>query len=100
MVDALGKGAAGCISATANTHVKEIRALFDSWKSPAAADMNKRASAIRALIASYPLIAAVKATLADYHKHKGWHRLRPPLTPLTEQQAGELREKLAGIAGT
>ncbi|MBX3519750.1 MAG: dihydrodipicolinate synthase family protein [Xanthobacteraceae bacterium] len=97
MVDALGKGAAGCISATANTHVKEIRALFDGWQSSKADAMNKRASAVRALIASYPLIAAVKATLADQHKHKGWHRLRPPLTALTERQASELRNKLAAL---
>ncbi len=97
MVDALDKGAAGCISATANTHVKEIRALFDGWKSPEAGDMNRRASAIRALIASYPLIAAVKATLAETHKHKGWHRLRPPLTPLSERQTSELREQLAAL---
>lgn len=97
MVGALGKGAAGCISATANTHVKEIRALFDGWKSANAAAMNKRASAIRALIASYPLIAAVKATLADQHKHRGWHRLRPPLTPLDDRQTVELREKLAEL---
>lgn len=97
MVDALGKGAAGCISATANTHVKEIRALFDGWQSSKADAINKRASAVRALIASYPLIAAVKATLADQHKHKGWHRLRPPLTALTERQASELRNKLAAL---
>lgn len=97
MVDALGKGAAGCISATANTHVKEIRALYDGWKTPEAAAMNKRASAIRALIASYPLIAAVKATLAEQHRHRGWQRLRPPLTALTEQQAAELRDKLAAL---
>lgn len=97
MVDALDRGAAGCISATANTHVKEIRALYDGWKSPDAANMNKRASAIRSLIASYPLIAAVKATLAEQHKHRGWHRLRPPLTPLDEKQVVELREKLAAL---
>lgn len=97
MVDALGKGAAGCISASANTHVSAIRALYDGWKSPEAASMNARASAIRSLIASYPLIAAVKATLADRYRHKGWHRLRPPLTALDEQQAAELREKLAAL---
>lgn len=97
MVEALGKGAAGCISATANTHVKEIRALFDGWRSPEAAGMHQRASAIRALIASYPLIAAVKATLADQHRHRGWHRLRPPLTALDDRQAVELREKLAAL---
>jgi 4-hydroxy-tetrahydrodipicolinate synthase len=97
MVDALKKGAAGCISATANTHVKAIRRLYDGWNSPEAADMHKRASAIRALIASYPLIAAVKATLAERYKHKGWHRLRPPLTPLDDKQTAALREKLAAI---
>lgn len=97
MVDALGKGAAGCISASANTHVKEIRALYEGWQSPEASAMHKRSSAIRSLIASYPLIAAVKATLADQHKHKGWHRLRPPLTALTGEQAAELRDKLAAL---
>ena len=97
MVDALDKGAAGCISATANTHVKEIRALYEGRKSSQAAAMNKRASAIRTLIASFPLIAAVKATLADQHKRKGWHRLRPPLTPLDEKQTTALREKLAAL---
>ncbi|MBX3512200.1 MAG: dihydrodipicolinate synthase family protein [Xanthobacteraceae bacterium] len=97
MVDALGKGAAGCISASANTHVKEIRALYDGWKSPEAAAMNERASAIRALIVSFPLIAAVKATLAEQHKHKGWQRLRPPLTALTDRQAQDLRDKLAAL---
>ena len=97
MVDALGKGAAGCISASANTHVKEIRALYDGWKSPEAAAMNERASAIRALIVSFPLIAAVKATLAEQHKHTGWQRLRPPLTALTDRQAQDLRDKLAAL---
>lgn len=97
MVDALGKGAAGCISASANTHVKEIRALYDGWKMPEAAAMNERASAIRALIVSFPLIAAVKATLAEQHKHKGWQRLRPPLTALTDRQAQDLRDKLAAL---
>lgn len=97
MADALKKGAAGCISATANTHVKEIRRLYDGWSSPNAEDMHKRASAIRAVIASYPLIAAVKATLAERYKHKGWHRLRPPLTPLDDKQTTALREKLAAL---
>ncbi|HRF08684.1 MAG TPA: dihydrodipicolinate synthase family protein [Xanthobacteraceae bacterium] len=97
MVDALGRGAAGCISASANTHVKEIRALYDGWQSPEASAMHERASAIRSLIASYPLIAAVKATLGEQHKHKGWQRVRPPLTALTAEQAAELRDKLAAL---
>lgn len=97
MVDALAKGAAGCISATANTHVKPIRALYDGWKAPDAKAMHERASKIRALIASYPLISAVKATVADQHKHRGWSRVRPPLTALTGEQAAELRDKLSAI---
>ncbi len=97
MVDALVKGAAGCISATANTHVKPIRELFDDWKSPDAKAKNERASKIRALIASFPLIAAVKATLADQHKHRGWQRVRPPLVKLDETQASELHDKLAAL---
>lgn len=95
MVEALSKGAAGCISATANTHVKEIRALYDGWKAPDAKEKHERASKIRALIASYPLISAVKAALAERYRHRGWARVRPPLTALTSGQAEELRDKLA-----
>lgn len=97
MVDALAKGAAGCVSATANTHVKAIRALFDGWQAGNAKQMHARASAIRALIQSYPLIAAVKATLAEQHRHRGWSRVRPPLVPLDDRQASELHEKLSAL---
>jgi 4-hydroxy-tetrahydrodipicolinate synthase len=97
MVDALAKGAAGCISATANTHVSSIRALFDGWKTSDANKKNERASKIRELIASYPLIAAVKATLADQRKHRGWQRVRPPLVALNDEQAASLRDKLARL---
>jgi 4-hydroxy-tetrahydrodipicolinate synthase len=97
MVDALGKGAAGCISATANTHVKPIRELFDGWKAADAKKKHEQASNIRSLIASFPLIAAVKATLAEHHKHRGWQRVRPPLVQLDDDQAAALRDKLAGL---
>lgn len=97
MVDALAKGAAGCISATANTHASSIRALFDGWKASDAKKKHERASRIRALIASYPLIAAVKATLADQHRHRGWQRVRPPLVALSDEQAASLRDKLAHL---
>lgn len=95
MVDALAKGAAGCISATANTHVKPIRELFDGWKAADAKKNHEQASRIRTLIASFPLIAAVKATLAEQHKHRGWQRVRPPLVKLDDDQAAALRDKLA-----
>lgn len=97
MIAALKRGAAGCISATANTHVRQIRELFDGWEKPSMTKKNDRAGAIRSLIASYPLIAAVKATLAEQHKHRGWQRVRPPLVALDEKQTSELRDKLLRI---
>jgi 4-hydroxy-tetrahydrodipicolinate synthase len=78
--------------------VKPIRELFDGWKAATANKKHERASRIRTLIASYPLIAAVKATLAEQHRHRGWQRVRPPLVKLDDQQASELRDKLAGLA--
>jgi 4-hydroxy-tetrahydrodipicolinate synthase len=72
MVDALARGAAGCISATANTHVRAIRHLHDRASESDAPALHKKASAIRGLIQSFPLIAAVKATLAQQHRHRGW----------------------------
>jgi 4-hydroxy-tetrahydrodipicolinate synthase len=92
---ALRKGAAGCISATANTHVIEIRRLFDRWRDGEAAALHERVSAVRRLVQSYPLIPAVKAILAERDRASDWLRMRPPLESLDSKSRGEL---LAGLA--
>lgn len=95
LLAALRKGAAGCISATANTYVIEIHRLFDRWREGDAAALHERVSAVRRLVQSYPLIPAVKAILAERDNANDWLRVRPPLEPLDSKSRGEL---LAGLA--
>ncbi|GLR87913.1 dihydrodipicolinate synthase family protein [Bradyrhizobium iriomotense] len=46
-------------------------------------------------IARFPLVAAVKATLALISECEAWARLRPPLTALTAKQKLELADELS-----
>jgi 4-hydroxy-tetrahydrodipicolinate synthase len=97
LLAALRKGAAGCISATANTHVIEIRKLFERWQEPDAGQLHEQVSAVRRLVQSYPLISAVKTILAERDGAKDWLRVRPPLEPLDAKSRGELLSKLAKL---
>ncbi len=99
MLAALRKGAAGCISATANTHVAGIRRLFDHWQAPDAPTLHERVSAVRQLVQRYPLIPAVKAILAERDIANDWLRVRPPLEPLDAKSRGELLAALAKLEG-
>ena len=100
LLAALRKGAAGCISATANTHVLEIRRLFDRWRDSDAAMLHERVSAVRRLVQSYPLIPAVKAILAARDKADDWLRVRPPLESLDSNSRGELLSALTKLQQT
>jgi 4-hydroxy-tetrahydrodipicolinate synthase len=95
LLPAMRKGAAGCISATANTHVTEIRDVYDRWRDSDAAMLHERVSAVRRLVEGYPLISAVKAILAERSGASDWLRVRPPLEPLDAKSRAEL---LAGLA--
>jgi 4-hydroxy-tetrahydrodipicolinate synthase len=100
LLAALRNGAAGCISATANTHVIEIRRLFDRWQGSDAPALHERVAAVRRLVQSYPLIPAVKAILAERDNANDWLRVRPPLEPLDAKSRSELLAALAKLQGT
>jgi 4-hydroxy-tetrahydrodipicolinate synthase len=95
----LRKGAAGIISATANTHVAGIRALYDNWQSADASALHDKASAIREAAAPYGWIPAVKAILAAREGTPDWARVRPPLDELNDQQKTELLAAVAAAGG-
>jgi len=95
LLAAMKKGAAGCISATANTQVGAIRALYDGWQGAEAEALSRAASAVRLLMQKFPLIAAVKAVLAERTKSPDWARVRPPLDPLLPTQRKELTAELS-----
>jgi len=91
---ALKRGAAGCISATANMNVGAISKLYETWKTAGAEELNKSVTAVRLLMQKVPAVAGVKAVLADRYKTQEWARVRPPLDPLTPAQQKELLSEL------
>jgi 4-hydroxy-tetrahydrodipicolinate synthase len=98
LLAAMKKGAAGCISATANTEVAAIRALYDGWQSAGAESLARAVAAVRLAMQKFSLIAAVKAVLAERTKSPDWARVRPPLDPLSPAQRKELAAELAKLA--
>jgi 4-hydroxy-tetrahydrodipicolinate synthase len=86
-------GFAGCISATANVIGRFAQAC---WSGEGNAESQALASAveIRAAIARFPLVAAVKATLGLLTGDSGWNRVMPPLNSLSSSQVEALRESL------
>lgn len=95
LLAALKKGAAGCISASANVNAGAIARLYDTWKSADVTALNESVTAVRLQMQKYNAIAGVKAVLADRYKTPDWARVRPPLDALSATQAKEL---LAGLA--
>lgn len=98
LLAAMKKGAAGCISATANMQAGAIRALYDGWQGAEAEALSRAASAVRLLMQKFPLIAAVKAVLAERLRSPDWARVRPPLDPLSPAQRQELTAELSNLA--
>lgn len=85
MSDAIPRGAAGCISASANVNAGGIAALIAALRAGGdATGLQESASQVRASVSSFPLVPAVKAILARRYGDPGWQRVRPPLRPLDE----------------
>ncbi len=87
-------GGAGCISATANVNPAAIVKLYENWQSENASLMQSELSALRGIVQQFPMIAALKATIARYANDQQWLRVRPPLLPLTNTQRSELLQQL------
>jgi 4-hydroxy-tetrahydrodipicolinate synthase len=90
-------GAAGTISATCNVNAA---AIVDLYRNAAAPDADARQAAVnrvRATLARFPMIAAMKSVLAEAYGDPAWRTLRPPLEALGEADATALREALEAI---
>jgi 4-hydroxy-tetrahydrodipicolinate synthase len=91
-------GFAGCISATANVTGPFARRGFSGQSGSERAEGIAEAVRIRAEISKFPLVAAVKETLALLTGESAWRRLVPPLTGLDRTQSAALEAALAGTA--
>jgi len=90
-------GGAGCISATANINPAGINELYRDWRSESAGQKQAALDAVRACVQGFPVIPALKATIAHFGNDPGWCRVRPPLVELEPQQRHGLIAQLSSI---
>jgi 4-hydroxy-tetrahydrodipicolinate synthase len=90
LLNALRRGAAGCISASANINAHGIRELLDRWRDPDAEALQAELITVRKAVESRGMIPALKAVLAERYRDPAWLAVRPPLLPITDQARAEL----------
>jgi len=94
LLETLRRGGAGCISATCNINAPAIVALAKSWQESDAEQKQAACTALRMLVAQYPMIPALKGAIAFFMDDMDWRRMRPPLTSLDEETIGKLGKEL------
>ncbi len=96
-------GGAGCISATANINPGGIDRLYRNWESQDAVALQTELNAVRDAVMQYPMIPALKATVAHFAGDPAWRSVRPPLVALGEDRSvalvAELRERGVRMSG-
>ena len=88
---------AGCISATANVNPGPIDRLYREWRNADAPAQQEALNAVRKATGQYVMIPALKAVIAHYAKDPAWATVRPPLTPLTSEQAAKVISDLEAL---
>ncbi len=89
-------GGRGCISATCNVNAAAVARLHREWRSAEAAALQAELDAVRSAVGRFPMIPALKATVAHFAKDPDWARVRPPLVELDGAQRAALIADLEG----
>ena len=87
-------GGAGCITATANVNPGAIARLAREWQQPQADEQQAALNTVRGIFQQFPMIPALKATLARSTGDADWATVRPPLVELDEAQRSVLAQAL------
>jgi len=87
-------GGAGCISATANVNPAAIDHLYQTWQSDDADAQQQALDDIRDTVMAYPMIPALKATVAEFSGEEQWRTVRPPLVNLGAEPSNALATSL------
>ncbi|HXD52317.1 MAG TPA: dihydrodipicolinate synthase family protein, partial [Burkholderiales bacterium] len=90
----LRAGGAGCISATANVNPAPIAKLNREWQKPDADARQAALDTVRHVFQKFPMIPALKASVAHFSGDDSWTTVRPPLVALSEELQRELLESL------
>lgn len=93
----LRAGGAGAITACNNVAAAVSARVYADWRNERGAAAQDQLGAIRRIIQGFPLIAALKEIVARATGDAGWRRQRPPLEPLTREQADALMAKLGSV---
>jgi 4-hydroxy-tetrahydrodipicolinate synthase len=99
LLPALQAGGAGCISASCNVNPWQIRKLYDGFRS-GERDLDEaqdQLNAVRKVLQLRPMIPVMKHVIADARSDPAWRRVRPPLLPLPEVEAGALESELSAL---
>jgi 4-hydroxy-tetrahydrodipicolinate synthase len=97
LLPALKAGGAGCISATANFQVGNIRKLIDTPDGEARIKLDAEVSRVRSVFEKVPLVPALKAAAASLFQRDSWRIVRPPLSEFPADKRAELLSAL-GLA--
>ena len=87
-------GGAGCISATANINPAAIDHLYQTWQADDADAQQAALNDIRGTTMVYPMIPALKATVAEFSGDDQWRAVRPPLLQLAADKSADLARTL------
>ena len=97
LLQGLRGGGVGCITATGNVNPAAIADVCRHWREPDADARQARLDALRKTIQAFPLIPAVKATIAHYADDLPWCSVRPPLVELDASQRSSLATQLTAL---
>ncbi|MGQ0652579.1 MAG: dihydrodipicolinate synthase family protein [Betaproteobacteria bacterium] len=90
LLDNMRNGGKGCITATGNVNPGPIDKVYRNWRSAEADRLQAGISATRKIVQKQPMIAALKAIVAQFGNDAQWKTCRPPLVELTSAQEEEL----------
>ena len=94
LTDAIKIGGKGCISATVNVNPGGVVTMWTGQPDKLPEEGQPDAIRIRRIFEKYPMIAALKATIAHFRDDPDWFRVRPPLDQLTAEQTKTLIEEV------
>jgi 4-hydroxy-tetrahydrodipicolinate synthase len=90
-------GGAGCITATGNINPAPIAQLASHWQDADAEARQAALDSVRGTLQKWPMIPALKATIAYHARDAQWATVRPPLVELTPAQQQALADALSSL---
>ncbi len=98
LLETLRAGGAGCISAAANVTSPLTADLAGKWETPESDILQRHIHQIRKAVEQWPMIAALKVLMQHLTGRNVWMNLRPPLSPLSPDEANRCIELYESVS--